>query len=96
MAIRYLTQKEAESLAPVVVEDVVQVLETAVNELLEASEAIDNNESNNEEILAEEEAVEEHEVEETPVSESEPVKVQKSALPGHHNNFKNNSKKGKR
>ena len=96
MAIRYLTQKEVESLAPAVVEDVVQTLETAVNDLLDVAESVDNNESNNGEVLADEDDVEEHEAEEAPVVEAAPVKIQKEAFSGHHNNFKNNLKKGKR
>jgi len=96
MAIRYLTQKEVESLAPVVVEDAVQSLETAVNDLLDVAEAVDNNESNNDEVLTDEVDVEEREVEEAPVVEAAPVKIQKEAFSGQHSNFKNNSKKGKR
>ncbi len=101
MAIRYLKQEEVDALAPVVVEDVVQVLETATNELVSVVDDINDNESSDEEEVEEEqiEAPEEHEEpesQEQPVVKPEPVKLQKVAFSGQHNNFKNNSKKGKR
>ena len=101
MAIRYLKQEEVDSLTSVNVEEVVQSLEVASSELSSAVDAAGSDvhiEEDDNEVDTEAEAEVEPEVETEVETEVEP-EVEKIAKPVFNvsgNNYKNNSKKGKR
>ena len=97
MAIRYLKQEEVDSLTSVNVEEVVQSLEVASSELSSAVDAAGSDvhiEEDDNEVDTEAEAEVEPEVE-TEV-EPEVEKIAKPVFNVSGNNYKNNSKKGKR